>query len=269
MSAEPEVRAPLTIAAAQPRCVPYDVAANARAHATAVRSARARVVVFPEMSLTGYHFDAPPVAVDDPALVPLIEACAATGTLALAGAPVPSGEPPAAGTGAGYSAGAGEPVPAACADQGASARPVSIGLLAVDGSGVTVAYRKMWLGGGEGDHFRPGREPAVVEVDGRRLGLAVCKDTGVPDHAAATAALGIDAYVASVLERAEDAHVPAERARRIATAHDVWVVVASFAGGTGEGYDPSAGGSGVWCPDGEHATRAGPSPGDLARGAIG
>lgn len=48
------MREPLPIAVAQPLCVPYDVAANAAAHAAAVRSAGARVVVFPELSLTGY-----------------------------------------------------------------------------------------------------------------------------------------------------------------------------------------------------------------------
>ncbi|MBY8850513.1 hypothetical protein [Saccharothrix longispora] len=47
------------------------------AHAEAVRAARARVVVFPELSLTGYHFDAPVVSPDAPA--PLVAACAETG----------------------------------------------------------------------------------------------------------------------------------------------------------------------------------------------
>ncbi len=59
------MRPPLTIAAAQPACVPGDLAATARAHADAVRAARARVVVFPELSLTGYELAAGPVAPDD------------------------------------------------------------------------------------------------------------------------------------------------------------------------------------------------------------
>ena len=52
------------------------------------------------------------------------------------------------------------------------------------GTGATVAYHKMWLGTAEADRFTPGSKPAVLEVDGWRLGLAVCKDTGVPRHAA-------------------------------------------------------------------------------------
>ncbi|MDG4781033.1 carbon-nitrogen hydrolase family protein [Micromonospora sp. WMMD961] len=231
-----ENRTPLRLAVAQPLCVPLDVAANARAHAAAVRAARARVVVFPELSLTGYELDAPVVSVDDPRLTPLVEACAGTGALALAGAPV-----------------AGD----------------HIAVLAVTGAGVTVAYRKMWLGDAEARRFRPGDAPVVLDVDGWRLGLAVCKDTGVVAHAERTAALGIDVYAAGVVEAARDAAVIDQRAQRIIAAHRVWVAVASFAGATGGGYTETAGRSGVWTPEGEVAGRAGTEPGESVRVSLG
>jgi predicted amidohydrolase len=229
---------PLIVAVAQPGCVPGDAVANAAAHAEAVRSAGARVVAFPEMSLTGYVFDAPAVAGDDAVLAPVVAACAETGSLALVGAPVEvSGQP-------------------------------SIGILAVDGVGARVAYRKMFLGGAEHGYFTPGIEPAVVEVDGWRLGLAVCKDTGVAEHAARTCALGVDVYVAGVLEFPEDAAVPEERARRIAAEHDVWVAIASFAGPAGGAYEAAPGRSGIWRPDGTVQARAGTEPGAVARAAL-
>ena len=53
------MREPLRVAVAQPLCVPYDVGQNAVAHAAVVRAAAARVVVFPELSLTGYELEAP------------------------------------------------------------------------------------------------------------------------------------------------------------------------------------------------------------------
>jgi predicted amidohydrolase len=218
--------------------VPGDVVANAAAHAGAVRSAGARVVAFPEMSLTGYVFDAPAVADDAPVLEPIVAACAETGSLALVGAPV----------------------------EASGGR--SIGILAVDGDGARVAYRKMFLGGAEPEYFTPGPAPAVVEVDGWRLGLAVCKDTGVPEHAARTCALGVDAYVAGVLEFPEDAAVPEERARRIAAEHGVWVAMASFAGPAGGAYEAAPGGSGVWRPGGTVLARAGAEPGAVARAAL-
>ena len=57
---ESEMTEPLIVAVAQPPCAPHDVAGNARAHAAAVRDTRARVVVFPELSLTGYELPGGP-----------------------------------------------------------------------------------------------------------------------------------------------------------------------------------------------------------------
>ena len=233
------MRDPLTIAVAQPLCVPYDVAVNAMTHAATVRSAGARVVVFPELSLTGYELDAPPISVDDPRLTPIVEACVDTGSLALVGAPV----------------------------DGEGGRS-HIAMLAIDGTGATVVYRKMWLGGAEARRFTPGSQPARLDVDGWRLGLAICKDTGIPQHASETAALGIDAYVAGILESAEDAAVPDERARRVAADHRVWVAMASFAGSTGGGYAQAAGRSGIWTSAGVVVTQAGSETGSIARATL-
>jgi predicted amidohydrolase len=229
----------LVIAVAQPVCVPHDVAANAAAHAEAVRSAGATVVVFPELSLTGYELDAAPLAAGDPRLSVLVEACAEAGALALAGAPV----------------------------DGADGRP-HIAMLAVDGSGGRVAYRKMHLGAAEAKRFAQGPEPAVHQVGDWRLGLAICKDTGDPEHADATARLGIDAYVAGMVECAEDAFELEQRAERIAGRHRVWVALASFAGPAGSGYAQTAGRSGIWAPDGTPVARAGREPGAIARTAL-
>ncbi|MGR3933698.1 carbon-nitrogen hydrolase family protein [Streptomyces sp. BRA346] len=221
----------MSIAVAQPRCTAHDVAANAVAHAEAVRAADARVVVFPEMSLTGYQLDAAPVSPDDERLAPIVSACAETGTLALVGAPVPGPH---------------------------------IGILAVDADGPRVAYGKVHLHGSEAAHFAPG-EPAVIDVDGWALGLAVCRDTGCPEHAATTAALGMDGYVAGVVHADHEAAVHGERARRVAADHGVWVATAAFAGPTGGGFDRTSGRSGIWSADGKLLAEASTAPDDLAR----
>lgn len=221
----------LSIAVAQPRCIALDVSNNALAHAEAVRAADARVVVFPEMTLTGYELDATPIAPADKRLAPIIAACRDTGSLALVGAPV-SGP--------------------------------HIGVLAVDGAGARVAYGKVYLHGSEAGNFVPG-EPAVVEVDGWRLGLAICRDTGIPEHAARTAALGIDGYVAGVVHAAHEADIHGERARRVATDHGVWVATAAFAGPTGGGFDQTSGRSGIWSPTGELIAEASSAADDFAR----
>jgi predicted amidohydrolase len=229
------VSATLTVAVAQPPLVAHDVSANAAAHAAAVRAAGARVVVFPELSLTGYELGAALLDPGDPRLAPLVTACADTGSVALAGAPV---EGPC------------------------------IAVLAVDGERAWVAYRKVWLGDEEARRFVPGPAPAVLSVDGWRLGLAICKDTGVARHAADTAALGMDAYVAGTVKGAHEAALQADRARRVAVDHGVWVAVASFAGDTGHGFAPAAGRSGVWSPEGTPVATAGSAPGELVAATL-
>jgi predicted amidohydrolase len=224
----------LVIAVCQPRVAALDVTANAIRHAAAVRAASARVVVFPELSLTGYELDAPVLDPGDPRLEPLVEACRATDTVALAGAPVDG---------------------------------PYIGMLAIDGTGARVAYRKQHPHTSE-ERFLPGPSPEVLEVDGWRLGLAICRDTGVAAHVAETAALGIDAYVAGVVDPPEGDTVAAERAKRVNKEYGVWVAVSSFAGPTGSGYTETAGRSGIWAPTGRIEARAGRSPGEIARATM-
>lgn len=226
-------RLPLDLAVAQPAVTSGDLGATVASHVAAVRAAAARVVAFPEMSLTGYALDAPSIAVDDPVLAPLVAACASGGTLALVGAPV--------------------------TDDGRD----HIAVLAVDADGVRVVYRKVWIDDSEAGRFSAGPGPVVVEVDGWRIGLAVCRDTRFAEHDAATAALGIDLYLAGVVHHACDTHVTEERARRVAVDRGVWAATASFAGTTGGGFHLTAGGSGVWAPGGEVVARADVHPGEV------
>jgi predicted amidohydrolase len=229
----------LTVAVAQPALASMDVEGNVSAHAEAVRSAEARVAVFPELSLTGYEQDAPAIATSDPRLGPLVDACADTRSTALVGAPVADEE--------GHQ---------------------FIAMLAVDAAGAAVVYRKVWLGSEEARRFTPGPAPAVLEIDGWRLGLAICRDTGIAAHAAETAALGIDAYVAGTVKHATEATLQHERGRRIADEHRVWVAIASFAGPTGGGFDATAGRSAIWAPGGAAVCMLDDRPTRIGRAAL-
>ena len=224
----------MRVAAVQPACAAHDVSANAAAQACMVRAAKARLVVFPELSLTGYELDAEAVALDDEALVPLVEACAATGAVALVGAPIE--------------------------DEDGQA---FIATLRIDAAGVRVAYRKSWLGDREATRFARGDGPTVLEVDGWRLGLGICKDTGAAQHTAGTAALGVDAYVAGLVHRPEE--LPEQEARAVVIARTcrAYVVFASFAGPTGDVFTETAGSSAIWSPDGVAVARAGPDVGNI------
>lgn len=229
---------PLSIAVAQPLCVAHDVSANVGAHVSLVRAAGARVVVFPELSLTGYEMDAAAVDPDDERLAPLIDACTEADAIAFAGAPT------------------------------SEAGVDHISMLKISGHSTEVVYRKMYIGDDEVGRFSPGPAPAVVEIDGWRLGLAICKDTGVVDHVEQTAALGIEVYVAGVLEHQSDAGAVEERATRTAIDHGVWAVTASFSAPTGAGYQSPAGGSGIWQPDGSCLQRLRDETGTTARAVL-
>ena len=217
-----------------------DLGANAAAHADAVRAAAVRVIVFPELSLTGYDLDGC-VAVDpgDERLRPLIDACAATGSVALAGAPVRD-----------------------------AAGHEYIATLAVTGAGATVAYRKLHLGTDEQRRFRPGDRPGVHLVDGWRIGLAICKDTSVPEHHDATAGQVIDVYAAGLVMHAHEAAEQYARGQRIASRLGAYVAFASFAGATGSGYHETAGRSAIWDRSGTALAQAGPAPTDIARAEL-
>ena len=228
----------LGIAAVQPACIACDVARNADLHAELIRAADARVVVFPEMSITGYELAAEVVDPEDARLESIVSACADTGAFALVGAPTRS-------------------------DLGDH-----ISMLCVAGSGATVAYSKMWLSETEAERFCPGNNPVVIDVDGWRLGLGICKDTGVPAHAEATAHIGMDIYVAGVLDSVEESSIQLQRAQLVAARCGVWVVFASFAGNTGGGYHHAAAQSRIWAPDGSQLASAGERVGGIARTSL-
>lgn len=139
-----------------------------------------------------------------------------------------------------------------------------IAMLAVDPTGATVAYRKMWLGDAEVEQLTPGDNRPCTRSTAGDSASPSARTPGVSQHATDTVALGIDAYVAGTVKTADEAALQDERARRIAVAHHVWVTVASFAGPTGGGYSRTAGHSGIWSPNGRAVTRAGPEPGAIA-----
>jgi predicted amidohydrolase len=229
----------LELAVAQPATRPGDVAFNAASHADAIRAAGARLIVFPELSLTGYGHHLRADEVPDRAWAVLVEACADARCTALVGAPAR-----------------------------ATVRGTSIATVAVDDSGTRIAYRKMWLGASEATSYEPGDAVSAVVVDGWRVGLGICRDTGVGRHVRDVADLGIDVYVAGLVHAPDELAEQDARGRAIAEATGVHVAFASFAGPTGGGYPATAGTSTVWSPSGEVLARAGDSPGEVAGVAI-
>ncbi|MEQ4567840.1 carbon-nitrogen hydrolase family protein [Paenarthrobacter sp. CAP02] len=160
------------------------VARNVAAHVELIEKAHAdgaRLVLFPELSLTGYEldsFDAPEHAGEpsawltdgDTRLQPLRDACAHTGTTAVIGA----GWREADGT------------------------PRLASLIIGPDDSLRPAF-KTHLHGAEHELFVAGNGPEILEVDGWRVALAVCADAAQPSHAAVAAESGADVYAVSAL----------------------------------------------------------------------
>lgn len=67
-------------------------------------------------------------------------------------------------------------------------------------------------------------------------GLGICKDTGAAQHVAGVAALNVDAYLAGLVHRPQELPEQGARGVVIARACGAFVVLASFAGPTGDVY---------------------------------
>lgn len=164
-----------TLAAAQSASVPGDLAANLRTHLdfiAAAAEAGVALLLFPELSLTGYEPAlAAELALDgaDPRLLPLREACRAARLTAVVGAPVQR------------------------------ATGLQIGALIVGADGSCRVHSKEYLHPGEALHFVPGSGGELLELQDLKAALAICADSNHQAHADAARARGADLYLVSAV----------------------------------------------------------------------
>ncbi|WP_364305535.1 carbon-nitrogen hydrolase family protein [Paenarthrobacter nitroguajacolicus] len=219
-------------------CVGEAVAVNVAAHIELVERAHAdgaRLVLFPELSLTGYELTAlaaagspgrpsPWLAEQDARLRPLQEACARTKTTVVAGV----------------------------AWREADFTP-RLASLVIGPDGTMRPVFKTHLHGAERELFVPGSGPGMVMVDGWRIALAICADAAHPTHAAAAAAAEADVYAVSALyTRGEELRLGLHLGAR-SMDHRMFGLLANLGGETPLG--TSCGLSGTWGPDGASAVQ--------------
>jgi predicted amidohydrolase len=222
------------VAAAQAVSVPGDVATNVATAVALVGSAAdrgARVVVLPELFLTGYDravwTPEHSLEVDDSRLRPLADVAAEREVVVVAGAAV---------------------------RRGPDRHTVSLVVAAPDGT-VSAPYDKQHLFAAERTFFAPGDHGATLVVDGWELGLGICYDGCFPEHAAAAAAGGAQAYLCPSAyfvgsEHRRDLYYAAR-----ALDNGIYVVFAGLTGPCGA-WDFN-GGSAVYDPEGRPLDRVG------------
>ncbi|MEU9853234.1 carbon-nitrogen hydrolase family protein [Streptomyces sp. NPDC047974] len=227
----------MRIAAAQFAPAAGDVEANVRTIAGLVReagAAGARLVVFAELSLTGYETalirEDPALVLteDDPRLGPVRDACRAAGTAAVVNGPV-RGDGPLPG----------------------------LATLVIGPDGTTLArYDKRHLfHGPERTTFTAGTADGRFVLDGLRFALATCYDNRFPELAGRAAADDCAVYLASsMLEGGNDSFETVYPVR--ARDFGLFVALGNSLGPSevGEG----GGRAGIWGPDGGRLADAGP-----------
>ena len=230
------------IAAAQTIPERGDVDANLERHVRLIHAAadrHVRVLVFPELSLTGYELDlASGLAFtqSDPRLTPLIELASSHGMMVVVGAPVRIG-------GALY-----------------------IGAFIVSSDGSVDLYTKHRLGAfppevspdgmvppAEATVFQSGNLNPLLRFDGHTAAVAVCADIGRPSHPKEAADRGATHYLASMFVIPQDLEQDTARLASYAMRHCMTVVFANYGGPSGG--LPSGGRSAIWSDRGELLVR--------------
>jgi len=268
------VTGPLTVSAIQYAALDGGIDANVPEHVRLIEDADshgARLVVFPELSLTGYNLrllrgsdhsgGGQPdggqwVAPGDPRLDPIREICRRTGVTAVVGVPFrePDGTPRLASL--------------AIHPNGAEEAGFKTHLhgdeesLFEAGPGFEKGKRfEGGLGIEAGQRFGPEQgseleqEPLLLDVDGWKVALAICFDAAHPAHSGAAAAAGADVYAVSALYTQDEGHRLGLHLGARAMDNRMYGVLANLGGRTPLG--PSCGLSGFWGPDGLLMQQAG------------
>ena len=228
----------LRVAAGQAESVPGDVAANVATAVSLVERAAdrgARVVVLPELFLTGYD---PAVWTHDNSVVlpasggpaelgPLCEVARERSAVVVVGAALRRGE---------------------------HSSTLSVLVFDTDGQ-VSAPYDKQHLFSDEREFFAPGDHGATIVVDGWDLALGICYDGCFPEHAGAAAADGATAYLCPAAYSVGSEHRRDVYYAARALDNGMYVVLAGLTGRCGGG--TFSGGSAVYDPEGRPLSRAG------------
>jgi len=242
-----------SFAVAQTCPVVGNVNANLREHLRLIEIASAeaaQLVLFPELSLTGYEINLAgrlAFSENDSRLSCLIEAASAGSLTIVVGAPI------------------------------SIAGSLYIGAFIIRADGSTAIYTKHYLGAfteraqcdgvlppAEATVFQPGSHNPAVQFGGRHAAIAICADVGRPSHAQSAADRGARIYLASMFVIPSEFESEAAKLRGYAARHSMTVAMANF--GRASGGLAAAGRSSIWSENGELLAQLNPSGAGLALG---
>lgn len=216
----------LILAAAQSTSIPGDIPRNVAHHlrfAAIAAGDGVQLLVFPELSLTGYELalaQSNVIVADAASLDPLRHFATRAQMTIVAGAPVAN-------------------------EHGG----LHIAALAFRPDGSVLTYTKVHVHHSEEPVFTSGPGGPELVVHDNAVALAICADAAHPRHAAGAASRGANVYAAGVM--IDDAGYARKMPmlRDYARQHRMAVLMANYSGSTGG--ERSAGRSAIWSEDGE------------------
>lgn len=183
----------------------------------------AQLIVFPEMSLTGYQWERG----EELALVPMDKRLESlrkqaidSNIVIVAGGPIKIDN------------------------------ELFIGAFIMKPDGTETIYTKQYLHTGEENYYSPGIiSDYSIQLDNQKVSFAICADITNPLHPEYASMLGTDLYVASIFYSPQGISEAYLQLSEYASKYKMNVLMSNF---TGNSYNyPSAGQSGFWNSDGE------------------
>lgn len=197
-----------------------DIDANLKTHIKAAQIAAehsASLLVFPELSLTGYEGELAQIlamTTDDERLAPLKNLAIYSDMHIVVGAPLKTDHLP------------------------------EIGAIVFAPDGEISFYAKMHLHPGEDQYFQAGHIKKLLDINAQKVAMAICADTNHEEHVNAYAELGASVYVAGVLITEGGYQADTEKLSAYAKEHGLLVAMANHNQPTG-GWQP-IGKSAIW-----------------------
>jgi predicted amidohydrolase len=211
----------ISIAIAQTASVKDDIEANVTHHkkyAEAAADYGVQLIIFPELSLTGYEPESVKdfiVSIDDKRLIPLKRIARNSCMVIVVGAPILSPE-----------------------------GKLNIGALCLLPDNTVKVYAKQYLHPGEELHFSPGTKDCILKLADEKIALAICADISNPEHARKAAKAGATIYAVSLLLSYNGYEKDTQLLREYASEYKMTTLMSNHSKKTG-GYVP-AGRSAIW-----------------------
>ncbi|MDO5968246.1 carbon-nitrogen hydrolase family protein [Flavivirga aquimarina] len=121
---------------------------------------------------------------------------------------------------------------------------ICISMIIIQPNKSRMTYSKQYLHPGEENHFIPGKNLSPITFKNNKIAFAICYETSIPQHSEIAFKNGANVYIASVLNSINGVDKDINRISEISKKYEMISVMSNFVGKSGN-YD-CAGKSSIW-----------------------